>query len=55
MCGGAVWDGLQHGRPPDVQPRAALIIIHPAVVTLQPLSTTPSVAGCHLVDCSVIS
>jgi hypothetical protein len=55
MCGGAVLDSLHHGSPQDVQPRAALVIIHPAVLTLQPLSSTPAVTGCHLVDCSVIS
>jgi hypothetical protein len=33
----------------------ALVVARLAVVTLQPQSTEPSVAGCRLVGCSVIS
>jgi hypothetical protein len=38
-----------------LQPGAALIVVRLAIVTLPPRSTTPSVAGCRLVGCIVIS
>jgi hypothetical protein len=38
-----------------LQPGAALVVVCLAVVTLPPRSTTPTVAGCCLVGCSVVS
>jgi hypothetical protein len=38
-----------------LQPGAALVVVCLAVVTLQPSSTTQTVAGCSLVGCSVVS
>ena len=38
-----------------LQPGAALVVVRLAVVTLSPRSTAPVVAGCRLVDCSVVS
>ena len=38
-----------------LQPGAALVVVCLAVVTLQPRSTAPTVAGCRLVGCSVVS
>jgi hypothetical protein len=38
-----------------LQPGAALVVVCLAVVTLQPRSAAPTVAGCHLVGCSVDS
>jgi hypothetical protein len=38
-----------------LQPGAALVVVCLAVVTLPPRSTTPAVAGCRLVGCSVVS
>jgi hypothetical protein len=38
-----------------LQPGAALVVICLAVVTLPPRSTAPTVAGCRLVGCSVVS
>jgi hypothetical protein len=38
-----------------LQSGAALVVICLAVVTLPPRSTAQTVAGCHLVGCSVIS
>ena len=38
-----------------LQPVAALVVIYLAVMTLQTQSTAPTVAGCCLVGCSVIS
>ena len=35
-----------------LKPGAALVVICLALVTLQPLSTVPTVTGCHLVGCS---
>jgi hypothetical protein len=37
-----------------LQPGAALVVVHLAVVTLQPRFTAPTVAGCFLVGCSVV-
>jgi hypothetical protein len=34
---------------------AALVVVCLAVVTLQPRSTAPTVAGCRLVGCSVVN
>jgi hypothetical protein len=38
-----------------LQPWAALVVVCLTVVTLPPRSTTPTVAGCRLVGCSVVS
>ncbi len=38
-----------------LQPGAALVVVCLAVMTLQPRSTAPTVAGCCLVGCSVVS
>jgi hypothetical protein len=38
-----------------LQPGAALIVVCLAVMTLPPRSTAPTVAGCRLVGCSVVS
>ena len=38
-----------------LQPGAALVVVCLAVVTLPPRSTAPTVAGCRLVGCSVVS
>jgi hypothetical protein len=38
-----------------LQPGAALVLVCLAVMTLPPRSTTLTVTGCRLVDCSVIS
>ena len=38
-----------------LQPGAALVVIHLAVVTVPPRSTAPAVSGCRLVVCSVLS
>ncbi len=38
-----------------LQPGAALVVVCLAVVTLPSSSTAPTVAGCHLVGCSVVS
>jgi hypothetical protein len=38
-----------------LQPGTALVVICLAVVTLPPSSTSPTVAGCCLVGCSVVS
>jgi hypothetical protein len=38
-----------------LQPGTALVVVCLAVVTLPPRSTAPTVAGCHLVGCSVVS
>jgi hypothetical protein len=38
-----------------LQPGAALVVVCLAVLTLQPRSTAPTVAGCRLVGCSVVS
>ena len=38
-----------------LQPVDALVVVCLAVVTLQPRSTAPTVAGCRLVGCSVVS
>ena len=38
-----------------LQPVAALVVVCLAVVTLPPRSTAPTVAGCRLVGCSVVS
>ena len=38
-----------------MQSGAALVVICLAVVTLPPRSTAPTVAGCRLVGCSVVS
>ncbi len=38
-----------------LQPGAALAVVRIAVVTLPSCSTVPAVAGCRLVDCSVVS
>ena len=38
-----------------LQPVAALVVIYLAVMTLQTQSTAPTVAGCCLVGCSVVS
>jgi hypothetical protein len=38
-----------------LQPGAALVVARLAVVTLPPRSTVPTVAGCRLVGCSVVS
>jgi hypothetical protein len=38
-----------------VQPGAALVVVCLAIVTLQPCSTAPAVAGCRLVGCSTVS
>ncbi len=38
-----------------LQPGTVLVVVCLAVVTLQPRSTTPTVAGCRLVGCSVVS
>ncbi len=41
--GGSTWDCPHY------------VVVCPAVVTLQPRSTAPTVAGCRLVGCSVVS
>ena len=38
-----------------LQPGTALVVVCLAVVTLPPRSTAPTVAGCRLVGCSVVS
>ena len=38
-----------------LQPGTALVVVCLAVVTLLPRSTAPTVAGCRLVGCSVVS
>ena len=38
-----------------LQPGTALVVVCLAVVTLPPRSTEPTVAGCRLVGCSVVS
>jgi hypothetical protein len=38
-----------------LQPGTALVVVCLAVVTLPPSSTAPTVAGCRLVGCSVVS
>ena len=38
-----------------LQPGTALVVICLAIVTLPPRSTAPTVAGCRLVGCSVVS
>jgi hypothetical protein len=38
-----------------LQPEAAFVVVCLAVVTLQPRSTAPVVAGCRFVGCSVVS
>ncbi len=38
-----------------LQPGTALVVICLAVLTLPPCSTAPTVAGCRLVGCSVVS
>jgi hypothetical protein len=38
-----------------LQPGAALVVVCLAVVTLQPRSTAPTMAGCRLVGCNVVS
>jgi hypothetical protein len=38
-----------------LQPGPVLVVVRLAVVTLQPRSTAPAVAGCRLVGCSVVS
>jgi hypothetical protein len=48
------WRGQCSGSP-RLQPGAALDVVCLAVVTLQPRSTSPAVAGCRLVGCSVVS
>ena len=71
MRGGVVASCQQRGRPPDgasccivstrmlvggcLQPGAVLVLVCLTVVTLQTSSTTPTVAGCRLVGCSVVS
>jgi hypothetical protein len=45
----------QHHSGGGLQPGAALVVVCLAVVTLPPRSTAPTVAGCCLVGCSVIS
>jgi hypothetical protein len=37
-----------------LQPGAAIVLVCLAVVTLPTRSTAPAVAGCRLVDCSVV-
>jgi hypothetical protein len=43
-----MWSGV-------FQPGTALVVVCLAIVTLPPLSTAPTVAGCRLVGCSVVS
>ena len=49
---------MQHQRTyvgGGLQPGVALVSVRLAVVTLQPRSTAPVVAGCRLVGCRVVS